>query len=409
MTNISRRGARGFVLAALGIMATCGLMYYSAANVIAGIANKRAPALALSLDSDEPTALTALGEAKFVESGVNDKNRAELIGLAKKSLHALAANPRALRLLAMAQPEGSQTAEKLLLLSNNLSRRDAATQLLLVDANLKAQRVSAALDNYDAVLRTTPSVHDSMFTRLALASTEPVLQDELTQLFGKNPPWLTNYVAWIQASNLSGVSLSSTIKLIPIQSSFISDAQKAGLIAKLVAGEEYSVAKGLYLQASGGDRDLLIRNGGFSESPKFPPFDWKISDRSGIVAGLVLDGNEGELHYVAEAGTGGQIATQLLSLLPGRYALSVTSELPGQDTRAGQRWIIYCIGAPTPVLTSDFYSGRSGSRTTKRIFSIPDMGCEQQWISLDILVSQNPGGQAGSVNQVDIHKISERS
>src|SRR5687768_10910415 len=127
-------GARGrLIIRALAVIAVGSLMFWAVLGVtLVGITRRASPAIALNWHPADSTAQAELADALIA---ADLSNLARAGRLAQASLERSPLSPKAARILAMVRGAGGDgsAADRLLNYASRLSRRDFATQLLLIE------------------------------------------------------------------------------------------------------------------------------------------------------------------------------------------------------------------------------------------------------------------------------------
>ncbi|MEP3422616.1 MAG: hypothetical protein ABJN35_12830 [Erythrobacter sp.] len=177
----------------LGGIALSAAMFMATASTVT---QRQAPELAVALFPINADARARVAEADFTRganarienlgSGTPELERAA--AMARRSLESLPLNPRALRILALADPESAITLP-LLEASHRQSRRDTLTQAYLIEFAAKRGEIGQAMEHYDAVLRRRSAYRDSAGRNLAVALTLPGVLEEVAEQLPEGPSW----------------------------------------------------------------------------------------------------------------------------------------------------------------------------------------------------------------------------
>ena len=177
----------------LGGATLAAVMFLAAAS---SVVESKAPDLAISLFPMNAGAQARIAEAEFAKganariaepaSGTRELERAAAI--ARQSLANLPLNPRALRILALSDPQSPGT-QSLLRAGHSQSRRDTLTQVYLIEFAAQAGEIGQAMDHYDAVLRRRSAYRDPAGRNLAAALTLPGVLEEVAGQLPEAPSW----------------------------------------------------------------------------------------------------------------------------------------------------------------------------------------------------------------------------
>jgi hypothetical protein len=133
----------------------------------------------------------------------------------------------------------------------------------------------------------------------------------------------------------------------------------------------------------------FLFNGDFMVTPSGLPFDWEITQGSGVTISLLPRSNTNADHGLLVDFEYGRVdyhsVTELIMLAPGTY------EFDGKYKGAlvgprGLKWRVACIGESTKIVgESPMITGKTGDwRSVAFTFSVPVMECPAQYIRLDL-------------------------
>jgi hypothetical protein len=108
------------------------------------------------------------------------------------------------------------------------------------------------------------------------------------------------------------------------------------------------------------------------------PFGWNVGD-SRIGVAEVRDGAL-EVYYYGRRE--GELASQLLLLEPGNYALTIGERSPGARQTAGLSWQVSCAERRQPLYRSVLVGTAGVSAPDPVRFAIPSDGCRAQYLRL---------------------------
>lgn len=289
--------------------------------------------------------------------------------LASQALESVPLNPKALRILALSGGDPGKKVD-ILYASNGQSRRDPLTQIMLIEQAARRGRIGEALTHYDALLRRDTGYRDIAGRQLALATADPRLASEVARLLRKEPPWrsLFYYYATREPQAFDGfISIHRSLQKtgeIPLETSaaFAATLVKAGRIE-----DALNIARMRNAAVLETANSLTER--AFALEPSFPG-TWLVAGNSAISMQPLREG--GALLGLSR-GSAGEVARRLTALAPGRYRVSVVTEIPEDPYASNQsepilRGNITCVGSEGEV---------SGENT----FAVT-AGCPYQWLSI---------------------------
>lgn len=306
-----------------------------------------------------------------------EKGAAEVASLdesaARAALRKQPLNSAALRDLGLARDSNGSADRTLLNLAARVSRREPATQLLLLDANAQEGEIAAALRHYDALLSTEPELQTKLLGLLAGALPEAEVYAEVQRYAGR--PW---FVALLDTAAAQPGSAMLALRL----------ALGAGLLAQPDTRERLAprLIAALYdqgrIQDARGIAQTIGQAGwqdiGFSEvslDPRLANFGWQMSGSPSVAAEWRAPD---ALAVSIEPGRRVQVARRVTSLASGTYVLRLEVEAPSPPA-ARIEWQIKC-GAP---VTADIRTITIPTTTTpirvEEQLTIPATCAYQDW------------------------------
>lgn len=373
------------------------------ALAVSGIARSKAPATALRFIPFEATALASRADELFFANPTRPPEAS--FRLATKALEEQAINPKALRLLGYrADLRGDQSeADRLMQMSQRLSRRDAGAQLWLIEASARSGDIRKTLEHYDTALTTKPETSALLFPRLLGALDDPDVRGVIAPRLRKPKDWTTNF---LEFSIASASDLTSIVRLIhQIGGVPVSPAQQKQqllLLNRLVAANRFEDARTI-LRTMTKTADTQITDAGFKKSDlsgRLGVMGWQLYDdpSGGASFWESASGKAIELNVFANSATTKGVAGRLLYLKPGQYVFQARITSFDRGDGGFLRWQMRCPAAGGQVVwTSDSIS--ASSRST---FSIPS-NCAVQFLDL---IASGGTGQTGLEATIDSVSIS---
>lgn len=316
-------------------------------------------------------------------------------GHAWKALAREPVNIPAVRAIALSEDMQHRpgAAGRLFAYAEELSRRDLATQLWMIEALVAKGDIDGTLIHYDRALRTRKEAEPLLLPILVSAMATPETRAPIGRLLATRPQWWPRYVEQALAD-------PSTIDTLPLIFARLRvspmDEQGRGFlstgIASLIRAGRFSEALTVYRTAMSATtkEQALLRDGSFERDPLLPPFDWQLADGD-VVSALIQarPGGSRALFAVPTEGAQGEFARQLLTLPAGRYRLSYrVGSLPADGIHMALK--LQCVADSTlrDVAMHPFAPAPDTGRTGMVDFAIPAGGCTAQWLILSI---DNPG------------------
>jgi hypothetical protein len=149
------------------------------------------------------------------------------------------------------------------------------------------------------------------------------------------------------------------------------------LLQSLVAAHQYGKAKAVWsrLARVPMSQSQLIFDPGFNGSDAPAPFNWTFASST---AGLAERQSGGRLHIIFYGQEDGVLATQLLTLSPGRYRLAM--RVAGDVAPARSlSWTVACAGGKEALLALSLADAKRAAQGVS--FVVPD-GCQAQYLQL---------------------------
>ena len=357
-------------------------------------------------------AAAASGVIQDREAGAAERATAET--QAKASLRREPVNTDATRTLALLAAMGGDQAraQRLMVYSEYLSRRDLTTELWFIENRVQANDIRGALVHYDRALRTGPQSGTLLFPVLIQASDNRDILVPLTEVIARRPPWWRDFVTRLIAEGRSPAAIETIVTAARLNSSdVIEHGLQIGTIGRLIELGSFDRALRLY-DRSGPERSgALVHNGDFERENRLPPIDWTLAD-SGNLAGILQTDPSGRggrtLLLVAQNGTSGEVARQLVMLRPGHYRLSASAGDVSEASDSQPQIILTCAGAGAPVFQLRLPPSPSGGRNVSSDFTVGNTGCPAQWLTVNAnspsdVESTNPWIDRVAITKLDGH------
>jgi hypothetical protein len=265
---------------------------------------------------------------------------------------------------------------------HRLTRRDLLASTWLAKKALEDRDMTAALDQFDEILRTTEEARADILQRFATATQDPEFSRALARLLRADPPWAAEF--WQTASSVQGAAKPvGELRLELAKSGINFDPAADGALAdQLVQAGEYNLAEDLYRSLAPppdapGER---VRNAHFTHQSVLPPVDWSVTSTGDY--GAEIPRNGGALVFSSVTDTRALLARQWLGLPAGRYVLRAKSVVTQEDGESGELYArLTCIG------TEQFQDFALTGPNVARAF---DTGiCHNFW--LDIIAAPSEG------------------
>jgi hypothetical protein len=373
----------------LGLVGT----WYATMLALSGVARLKAPQSALMVMPGESTALAVQADLLFFANP--QQPPAAVRALSLSALREQPINPRAVRLLGYyADIKGdSAAAEKFIRMAQKLSRRDAATQLWLIEASARENDTKQTLIHYNIALRTKPETQTILFPRLLNAIEDQEIRTALKPYIRAKNGWGGNFLFYANANSKNLPALADLIVetggLVDAESS---KSQELGLLGRLAGEKYFADARRLFLQMPGA-KLARMTSAAFDPSDRdsrFGPMGWQLIDDPDAGGGFT--GKAGDkpttLSLFANSGTTRPVATKLLYLKPGNYLFSASLENLKRGEGGFLRWQLRC---PNDASGAALWTIDSINSSLRATFAVP-ANCPVQFLDL---IASGGKGQTG--------------
>ncbi len=390
------------------------LAWVAQASTIATALGARRLASTLSWWPSGAEGLAAAAANQLAATPRTPARLAEAEALARRALRRDPASVVAARTLGLALVERGDRdrGEAMLRYAEALSRRDLATQLYFIEANVQRNDIAGALRHYDRALRTSPRARDILLPILVQASSDTDIARSLAALIGQHPPWRNTFLIAMAQQGSSAAALEQFVRAARLDPDEPGERRIfSAALQRMVTLGGYRAAYQLY-EALGRPAPTgkeRVRNGGFEDADGFGPFDWSYASRPAL-AGVVSVRSEGggrALTVSASPGASGEVARQLLLLPPGRYRLSYELGNPAANDRARLGVKIGCAGGGATLFEAPI-AGAADARPDAGTFAVPTAACPAQLLSIRYASDEEPGGTAEPtpwIDNISIHPL----
>jgi hypothetical protein len=220
--------------------------------------------------------------------------------------------PKAHALIALAQTDTNKR-NQIVTLASRLNRRELSLQGLVLQQKVEGGDYAGSIETVDQILRVHPERQAEFFPLLvdALARTET--KPAFSDLLRNDLPWRDAFLGFAVKDPWTLDNLAQIRKEIsPDNLAF-----DQRLIAGLVAQGNIREAATIYELAVATNQKM----GTASWQSDYPPFDWKLSDTSGLRAraNKSLD----TLEFSIEPGNGGILASKLIPAPPAPFKIRI--------------------------------------------------------------------------------------
>ena len=330
-----------------------------------------------------------------------DRQRAD-----KLALLALQQDPATVAALAVlgtnAQLRGDTARARVMFnYSEKLSRRDAQTQLWLIEDAVGRSDISGALRHYDIALRTSPKLADLLFPVLTAASSENDIRAPLIHTLANKPAWSESFVNYAATTTSNPRATARLLTGLRHAGFVVPERAHAALIDTLFARGAFDEAWAYYTGIRPGADRRRSRDATFSAELKNPSvFDWVSQNDAGMDTSIQRGKTGGVFYFSAPASVGGTLIQQGQMLPAGTYRIAGNSVGIDQNDNARPFWTLRCQdGRELGRIDLPNSSQAQGSFEGK--FAVPT-GCPVQTLVLIARPSDAVGGLSGELTRVQV-------
>lgn len=352
---IASHSIRGWLKPAAILILSSALAAASATASLSSVMARAKPELVVSLPIVDGDAYAYLAAASLVgieaEVGGGSATRSNLRKNARRAFETEPTNSLAISLLALDRYLDGDTlgARALNAWALELSQRDRSANLSLIEDASERGLVSFILERYDVLLRTGGATSDALFDVIAKAMQEDAILPHIEASLAENPPWAEQF--WLKVTpQPAAIRNVGRLRLRLLENGSSNPAENdPDIIRRLVGEGHFEIAYRLFTRLSQeqSESSNLVRNGDFSDVPKYPPFDWvAFSDAR---YGAEVDPVIGALTLFTESSSETLIARQLLRLPRGGYSVGARVRDPENARSTSITVRLRCAGATGSV------------------------------------------------------------
>ncbi len=288
-------------------------------------------------------------------------------------------------------------ADRLATYAQLLSRRDLATQMLLIEHAVSQNDVPGALRHYDIALRTTPNSTSLLFPILAGVIADPEIRPALAGTLAKRPPWSALFLEYAAANSPDPRATSLLFRDLAGTEYPISEVSRMLLIDTLASRGLFDDAWSLYVSFSPGADRQSSRDPKFTADLNHPTiFDWRVVTNGGISASI----QRGMLDFAAPSSVGGTLVEQLQLLAPGQYRIAGHSIGIDQPPGSSPYWQLRCRDG-RELGRTDVPNSASANGDFAGQFTVPKE-CPTQILALIAKPLDAISGISGQIDRVSL-------
>jgi hypothetical protein len=237
----------------------------------------------------------------------------------------------------------------LLDLARRLTRRDAATHILLIEQNASRDNLREVVMLYDEALRTNGASRSILFPILASALQDEDVASAFAPIFKSRPNWATEFYYF---AGFKPESTVATARLITRARSMPDDQYsrqfQTRFLAHLFDSRLYDDARKFYSGMPGAELRLLsdVRFLDSNVRDRVRPISWELKVEDAAEAAFIKDdanSNTLKLRIQAVGAITKIVAYRYVYLRPGSYHLKVFAETAEMTKGSELNWTIECL------------------------------------------------------------------
>jgi hypothetical protein len=354
-----------------------GLIWLSVRTSLVGALIQENPVAARTIAPDDPRAVLRLAMEEFGSrnGSVSPDLRSAAISAVTKA--PLAYEPFFIAALdALIEKNGRP--EQLLREATRRNPRSRASQLLLLDQQMRAGRLEDSIWTMNLLTRLIPRAASALIPELARFAAAKETRPAMKRILAKDARMRK---ALLEHLSAEAGDPDLVLELAGSSNGADDRGWQQALITSLVAQGNHQSAYSLWKQFSGSikpEPGNSIYNPTFQASAGIFPFDWRyLNSNVGVAEPKPSEGLDVEYFGGEQA----KLAEQLLLLAPARYRLSTRVQAAdGGDGDGTLAWTIACSRSSIALLNLPI-TGKKASEEYSGEFSIPS-GCDAQWLTL---------------------------
>jgi hypothetical protein len=341
------------------------------------------PLLAASFSPDDPRIATTLAMREFrqKQGDVTPAIAKSAIGSLQKA--PLIEEPFLLAALDSLIRGDEARAERLLIEARRRNPRSQMPRILLLDRHLRSGRVQEAASEITAIGRLVPGATQVLVPQLAKFAEDPKRRGPLAQVIRSDPHIRTLLLDHLAANGADPevvLGLSGPIR--PPSAGVPPPDWQRLLLNSLVTEGKVEEGRQLWrrfvgMPASG--PESAVYDGDFQRLPGPAPFNWElIGGAAGAAEFVKASGLQVEYYGRADA----RLASQLLTLKPGRYRLTFRATGDAPKSGSSVTWRVSCEPGKTELAAIPVANLSYAPRQIGGDFVVPATGCTGQWLLL---------------------------
>jgi hypothetical protein len=262
------------------------------------------------------------------------------------------------------------------------SPRSRLARLFMLELQLRGGDAKSAAANMTILSRLMPDVQKLFVPELARLAMSAETRPALAEALRSDPVILKAVLQQLATKN---APLPIILQLAGNNPPPPNDADPADwrrtLLESLVRKGDLVRARQLWARFSGVDpesADAIVYDGSFEGLPGLPPFNWAFSSSE---IGAAERDRSGGLFVEYYGRAPGDLASQLITLAPGRYRFSFQAEGDLNTPQHRMIWRVQCHRNNATIMELPISNVTYAGRLLAGDFNVPS-GCPSQWLKL---------------------------
>ena len=348
------KGARPF---RIGVLITLGVVLAAVLGAQStGIAlTKKAPSMAVAVFPLDGLAYENIASAIFLATteatGSPDQGAQAAKSWALKAYRLEPLVPKAHAILALAEDD-RQKRKQMLDAALVMNRREPRLQAVVLQEQVVDADYPGAIASLDRILRVRPSQYNELFPILISVFAQEGSISEFAKILDGSSDWHARFIRY--AANQP--SALENLAILRSQMSFDDRVADRRLLYNLVRNGEVATAFSLYERiAKPSATDNIV-----TWATDYPPFDWRLTDETGLRAQPSLSGEN--LEISVKPGKGGVVARRLIRAPGTPFSIIVDHSIDTEQTLEDIDIVVRCPGENRPILEASLDRQGNGYR-----------------------------------------------
>jgi hypothetical protein len=294
-------------------------------------------------------------------------------------------------------------AEALLTEARNRNPRSRAARLILLERYLRTGRVKEAALEVALLTRVMPRSGQYLIPGLARFAEDPKASAALADVLRSNPSMQGDVLEHLAGTGASPDMIIRLANSLPPGTGEEDTRWQRILLSSMIERGDVDRAFAIWARYAGAPasgRKSGLYDGRFEGLPGSPPFNWAlVANNAGVAERSKAASLQVEYYGRAPA----ELATQLLTLQPGKYRLSFRAEGEAKDG-GSLNWILSCNRSNQAIQTVKIQNVTYAPRVIAGEFVIPAGGCPAQWLKLLGTPSEFPDTQSVAISDMRIDR-----